>query len=195
MKAAPTTRCCLRAQLQRALLATLLLAQGTPMLAAGDELGHTQQGNNNPYCQDNAITWIDWPRADPALIDFCTALIRLRRELLPLGEHWYDDARDADGHDGLRWLRPDGEPLQGAQWHDHASRALGLRIGRPGRAGPALLLLVNALPQPVDWLLPEGRWRWLLDSSAPQAEAPRQSIDTLMVTLPQRSLGLLQQDT
>jgi pullulanase/glycogen debranching enzyme len=54
----------LRRRLQRALLATLLLSQGTPMLAAGDELGHTQGGNNNPYCQDNATTWIDWQQAD-----------------------------------------------------------------------------------------------------------------------------------
>ena len=184
----------LRARLQRALLATLLLAQGTPMLAAGDELGHSQQGNNNPYCQDNAITWIDWSRTDETLIDFCAALIRTRRELLPLGEHWHDDARDADGNDGLRWLRPDGEPLQGEQWHDPASRTLGLRIGRRGQAGPALLLLVNAGPRPLDWPLPEGRWRWLLDSSAPRSEAPRGPIDTPVVTLPERSLGLLQQD-
>ena len=182
----------LRARLQRALLATLLLAQGTPMLAAGDELGHSQQGNNNPYCQDNAITWIDWSQADPALIDFCAALIRLRRELLPLGEHWHDDARDADGNDGLRWLRPDGEPLQGEHWHDHASRSIGLRIGRSGPARP-LLLLINAGPQPVDWLLPDGRWRWLLDSSAARAEPPPGPIDTLTLTLPARSLGLLQQ--
>ena len=183
-----------RARLQRALLATLLLAQGTPMLAAGDELGHSQQGNNNPYCQDNAITWIDWSRTDETLIDFCAALIRTRRELLPLGEHWHDDARDADGNDGLRWLRPDGEPLQGEQWHDPASRTLGLRIGRRGQAGPALLLLVNAGPRPLDWPLPGGRWRWLLDSSAPRSEAPRGPIDTPVVTLPERSLGLLQQD-
>ena len=182
----------LRARLQRALLATLLLAQGTPMLAAGDELGHSQQGNNNPYCQDNAVTWIDWSQADPALIDFCAALIRLRRELLPLGEHWHDDARDVDGNDGLRWLRPDGEPLQGEHWHDHASRSIGLRIGRSGPARP-LLLLINAGPQSVDWLLPEGRWRWLLDSSAARAEPPPGPIDTLTLTLPARSLGLLQQ--
>ena len=59
-----------RARLKRALLATLLLAQGTPMLAAGDELGHSQGGNNNPYCQDNSITWINWALADRSLIDF-----------------------------------------------------------------------------------------------------------------------------
>ena len=96
------------------------------------------------------------------------------------------------GNDGLRWLRPDGEPLQGEHWHDHASRSIGLRIGRSGPARP-LLLLINAGPQSVDWLLPEGRWRWLLDSSAARAEPPPGPIDTLTLTLPARSLGLLQQ--
>ena len=184
----------LRARLQRALLATLLLAQGTPMLAAGDELGHTQQGNNNPYCQDNPITWIDWSRADEALIDGCAALIGVRRTLLPLGAQWYDDALDAHGNDGLRWLRPDGEALQGGHWHDHAARAFALRIGRPGHGGAALLWLVNAGGSPVDFLLPAGRWRGLLDSGAERLAPPPGTIDTLTHTLAARSLSLLQQD-
>ena len=184
----------LRAWLQRALLATLLLAQGTPMLAAGDELGHTQQGNNNPYCQDNEITWIAWSQADQALIDCCATLIRMRREILPLGAQWYDDALDAAGNDGLRWLLPDGEALQGEHWHDHVTRAFGLRIGRPGRGSAALLLLVNAGGLPVDFLLPSGHWRWLLDSSAPRAEPPPQSVDAPTHTLAPRSLSLLQKE-
>ncbi len=65
----------LRGRLQRALLASTLLAQGTPMLAAGDELGHRQRGNNNPYCQDNELTWIDWLAADADLIEFTARLI------------------------------------------------------------------------------------------------------------------------
>jgi glycogen debranching enzyme len=78
-----------RARLQRALLASLLLSQGTPMLAAGDELGHSQQGNNNPYCQDNELTWIDWSSADAALLEYTTHVIALRRRLLPLAPRWY----------------------------------------------------------------------------------------------------------
>ena len=78
----------LRGRLQRALLATLLLAQGTPMLCAGDELGHRQGGNNNPYCQDNELTWIDWSEADDDLIEFTGRLIALRRRLLPLANRW-----------------------------------------------------------------------------------------------------------
>ncbi|MBX3643479.1 MAG: glycogen debranching protein GlgX [Rubrivivax sp.] len=180
----------LRARLQRALLATLLLAQGTPMLAAGDELGHTQQGNNNPYCQDNPITWIDWSQADDGLIDFCAALIRLRRQIKPLGDRWYDDAVDPSGNDGLRWLQPDGEALQGERWHDPAARAFGLRVGPPGDGGAPLLLLVNAGAQGVDFRLPAGRWRRLLDSAASSSQAGT-SIDAPTYPLAPRCVCLL----
>jgi glycogen debranching enzyme len=160
----------LRTRLQRALLAVVLMAQGTPMLTAGDELGHSQGGNNNPYCQDNPTTWIDWAQTDQALIDFCAALIRLRRELLPLGENWYSDSPDAEGRTPLQWLLPDGSPLQGEDWHREDQRAFGLLIRQPGRSTDALLLLVNAGAAAVTFRLPVARWRRLLDSSNPRAE-------------------------
>jgi pullulanase/glycogen debranching enzyme len=134
------------------------------MLSAGDELGHTQQGNNNPYCQDNPITWIDWSRSDDDLVDSCARLIALRRQLLPLGEDWH--AESADGS-GLAWCQPSGEPLSGADWNDPAARAIGVRIGRPGRSARPLLLLVNAYDCTLDFHLPAGRWRTVLDSGAP----------------------------
>src|SRR5204862_8268360 len=86
-----------RARLVRAVLATNLLAQGTPMLCAGDELGHTQGGNNNPYCQDNVGTWIDWRAADAALIGFTARVIALRRRLRPLADRWYSGEPDVAG--------------------------------------------------------------------------------------------------
>jgi glycogen operon protein len=101
----------LRSRLQRALLATLLLAQGTPMLCAGDELGHGQRGNNNPYCQDNETTWIDWARADTALAAFAARVVALRRELLPLGTHWYTGHADAAGVEDLGWWDATGRRL------------------------------------------------------------------------------------
>ena len=76
----------LRRQLQRALLATLFVAQGVPMLQGGDELGRTQSGNNNAYCQDNVLTWLDWPHADAELIDFTAGLIKLRQSFAQLSE-------------------------------------------------------------------------------------------------------------
>ena len=172
----------LRARLQRALLATLLLSQGTPMLAAGDELGHSQGGNNNPYCQDNATTWIDWSKADEALTDFCARLIVLRRQLQPLADVWH-------GETDLRWQLPDGGAPDTGDWHDHAQRGIGVRIERPGRSETPLLLLFNPGDRELGFRLPSGRWQLLLDSSA---EAPPASgVDC---RVPARSLLLLQQE-
>ena len=142
--------------LQRALLATMLLAQGTPMLAAGDELGHTQGGNNNPYCQDNETTWIDWARADAPLIDFTAHVLALRRRLLPLGERWYTGLADTRGRHDLTWLRRTGEPLNADEWNNRGSRILGAWIGRPGRAHQPLLLLFNGRDEDADFRLPRG---------------------------------------
>jgi glycogen debranching enzyme GlgX len=178
--------------LQRALLANLLLAQGTPMLTAGDELGHSQGGNNNPYCQDNATTWIDWAQADETLADFCAALIRLRREWLPLGEHWYGDSPDAEGRKPLQWLQADGTPLQGEDWHREDRRALALLIRQPGRRSPTLLLLVNAGATQQAFSLPGGYWQRRLDSASSRGEAGPQTIDST-VTAAAHSLLLLAQ--
>jgi glycogen debranching enzyme GlgX len=152
-----------RARLQRALLATLLLAQGTPMLAAGSELGHTQRGNNNAYCQDSEISWIDWSSADSDLIAFTARLLALRRQALPLAARWYNGLTDPRGLHDLTWLEPDGSPLEGDGWRD-PSRSLACLIGRPGRARAPLLVLVNADPQDRLFHLPAGVWRCWLDS-------------------------------
>jgi glycogen operon protein len=155
-----------RARLKRALLATLLLAQGTPMLAAGDEMGHSQGGNNNPYCQDNATTWINWARADEALVDFTAYLLALRRRLRPLDGRWYTGLPDARGRHDLAWLRRTGEPLTAEHWDNRMSRILGAWIGVPGRGGAPLLLLVNGRDKPAVFLLPAGDWVAELDTTA-----------------------------
>jgi glycogen operon protein len=155
----------LRGRLQRALLATVLLSQGTPMIAAGDELGHSQGGNNNPYCQDNATTWIAWNRADAGLLAFTARVIALRWRLLPLGQRWYTGLPDARGRHDLTWLRRNGEPLTQEQWNSRSSRVLGAWIGKPGRGEAPLLLMVNALPENVDFSLPPGDWQAVLDTA------------------------------
>ena len=159
----------LRARLMRALTATVLLSQGTPMLAAGDEMLHTQLGNNNPYCQDNVISWIDWSRADPDLIEFNARLLRLRREWLPLANRWYTGLPDAHGLADLAWLGADGQEIQGEAWNRRDRRGLGALIGAPGRSdarhpGP-LLMLVNGGADDLPFVLPAGPWHVLLDSS------------------------------
>jgi glycogen operon protein len=155
----------LRARLQRALLASLLLSQGTPMLAAGDELGHGQGGNNNAYCQDNPITWIDWAHADHDLLRFTEHVLELRRRLLPLAPRWYTGLPDAQGLPDLAWWRRTGEPLSAGDWSNRMSRILGAVIGQPGRSARPLLLLINARDWDGSFVLPEGQWRIELDTA------------------------------
>jgi glycogen operon protein len=191
-----------RARLQRALLAVLLLAQGTPMLACGSEMGHTQRGNNNPYCQDNEISWLDWARADDELIDYVAHLVALRRRLLPLGPRWYTGLADARGRHDLAWLRRSGEPMTPEQWNNRSSRILGALIGAPGRGSAALLLLVNGRDIDADFKLPPGRWLGELDSTQPRgrslwrsaaAEGAATRAGEERYLLPARSVSLLRE--
>ena len=181
----------LRGRLQRALLATTLLAQGTPMLCAGDELGHSQRGNNNPYCQDNEITWIDWSQADDDLIDFTAWVISLRRQLLPFGNHWYSGLSDTLGLHDLFWRQGDGEPLDGKAWQQPSERVLGCLIGRPGRAQAPLLLLVNPEGADQDVMLPAGVWQAVLDTAHPRGLTRWQGQGDTLLSLPAHSLMLL----
>jgi len=162
----------LRARLQRALLATTLLAQGTPLVCAGDELGHTQGGNNNPYCQDNPTTWIDWAASDDDLIAFTARVISLRRQALPFANHWYSGLADVQGLYDLSWLHSNGTPLANADWNDPLQHVLGCLIGKPGRARAPLLLLINAGHSPAAFQLPAGAWQGVLDSSHPRGLCP-----------------------
>jgi glycogen operon protein len=180
-----------RDRLKRALLATVLLAQGTPMLAAGDELGHTQQGNNNPYCQDNTITWIDWSRADQALIDFTSHVLALRRRLLPLDARWYTGLEDAQGHHDLAWLRRTGEPMTAEHWDNRMSRIFGAWISAPGRSDTPLLLLINGRDMNATFRLPPGAWLAELDTTQADGRSPWARRDEEHFIIAARSVVLL----
>jgi glycogen operon protein len=158
----------LRRRLRRAMVATLLLAQGTPMLCAGDEIGKTQAGNNNAYCQDNAIGWLDWEGADTAFCQFTAEVSALRRAE-PLLRHgrWFGVS---PGHGpSLSWLLPAGATPGVQDWHDVHAHALACLIDSgfdlPAEGSARLLLLFNPEPQEVVFALPEGDWRLALDSS------------------------------
>ena len=120
----------LRARQMRNLLATLLLSQGTPMLLAGDEFGHSQQGNNNPYCQDNPLSWIDWERAAQpraqAQAAFVRRVLQLRRRyaLLRRNRFLHEGSDSEAGVGDIRWMRPDGGAMAPEDWHDGERRAL-----------------------------------------------------------------------
>lgn len=133
---------------QRALLATLLLAQGTPMLLAGDEHGNSQQGNNNAYCQDNATTWLDWANADESLTAYTAALIRLRQQIPALqADRWWQE-----GDGSVQWLNAQGQPLSAQQW-EQGDRCLQIRLSQ------RWLMVINATQQTVEMMLPEGDWQ------------------------------------
>ncbi|MGK2875644.1 MAG: glycogen debranching protein GlgX [Nocardioides sp.] len=132
-----------RAKAQRNMLATLLLSQGTPMLLHGDELGRTQQGNNNVYAQDNELSWVDWSAIDGPLFEFTASLIRLRRAHPTFRRRRFFTGTTvrttAAGGEGERlndivWLGLDGEPIQDAAWDD-GSQALGMYLNGQGIAG------------------------------------------------------------
>jgi glycogen operon protein len=151
----------LRRRQARNLLATLLLATGVPMLTAGDELGRTQRGNNNAYCQDNELSWLDWsPAADPAgrsLLALATRLIRLRRATPALRRTAFFTGRPGpDGLPDVAWFRPGGGQLTEADWYA-PSRTLGVYLRGEGGA-PALMLLLHAGEEPLDFHLPGPPW-------------------------------------
>ena len=168
-----------RARRRRNLLATVFLSQGTPMLLAGDEIGNSQGGNNNAYCQDNAIGWVDWSRADAALLAFVRRLVALRRDhpclRQPLFLH--GRTREVDGLPDVEWQGFDGGPVA---WRDPGLVRFCLVLRSSGEAAPyalsedAVVLAFNGateaglvrLPPP-----PEGEtWVRRLDTDAPEAE-------------------------
>ncbi|HEX7690389.1 MAG TPA: glycogen debranching protein GlgX [Burkholderiaceae bacterium] len=187
----------LRGRVRRAMMATLALAQGTPMLCAGDEMGNGQQGNNNAYCHDAPIAWIDWPAADATMLAFTTRALALRRAHahLRVGE-W---RAGAGGAPRLAWLNERGGEMDAADWHRDEVRAFGCRIDpvaapdAPPR--PALLVLFNAESRPREFPLPAGRWTLALDSSLELEGAaggpPLACADSLH--LPARALVVLAQ--
>jgi glycogen debranching enzyme GlgX len=180
-----------RARLSRTLLACTVLAQGTPMLCAGDELGRSQQGNNNAYCHDSPVSWVDWSAADEDLIAFTARVIALRHKALPFGNRWYSGLTDSNGLHDLGWMRADGSALEGSAWRDPSSRLLGCLIGQPGRAKAPLLILVNGEAEDHPFQLPAGVWQALLDTSHPRGEASFHGQGEVPYWLPAHSLSVL----
>jgi glycogen operon protein len=165
----------IREQQIRNLLATLYLSQGTPMLLAGDEFGRTQQGNNNAYCQDNEISWLDWDWSDRnrRLVAFVQRLAMLRERLpvLRRGRFLTGEYHEASGSKALSWFKPGGEEMEASDWEDPNTRCLARILdGRAQETGirvaahdQTLLLIVNAHHETVDFKLPksEGARSWL----------------------------------
>jgi isoamylase len=160
-----------RKRQRRNLIATLLVSQGTPMLQMGDELGRTQFGNNNAYCQDNALGWVDWNLQDDGrnLLAFTRHLLALRRQYSCFWQDRYIHEGDALGQ-GIHWVNAAGEIMQPVHWAQHNARALGYLIqhGTPA-ARTCLLTLFNAGNRPISFKVPAcsggNAWHLLLDTS------------------------------
>ena len=173
----------LRARQQRNLLTTLLLSQGVPMIAHGDELGRTQQGNNNAYCQDSPLSWVDWDLDESRreLLDFTRSLVRLRHAHPVLRRRrFFRGGTTPDRLGDLAWFRPDGELMQDSNWHWDEARAVALflngeAISEPGPQGEqvlddSFLLLLNGHYEPLDFRLPPAGfgevWSVAVDTAA-----------------------------
>jgi isoamylase len=199
----------LRIRQQRNLLATLLLSQGTPMLLAGDEIDRTQHGNNNAYCQDNEISWIDWNYGErgAALLAFVRSLIAARRMYPALRRSHFltGTINRASGMKDVTWINPNGLEIPQNEWAGTAVKCFGMLMS--GLAGPqastppdeaAVLLLFNPQPEAVPFTLPaaddSGVWRRLLDTALPDPLAPLDSQPWESYELAARTLALFVQD-
>jgi isoamylase len=173
----------LRSRQQRNFLATLLLSQGVPMLLGGDELGRTQQGNNNAYCQDNEISWYDWAHADQSLLQFTRSLLRLRqRHPVFCRRRWFQGRPiHGSGVSDIGWFTPHGTEMSDEDWRAGFAKSLGVflngdAIPTPNERGERVVdqsfyMMFNAHHEPLEFTLPEGKWgsRWtqLLNTHEP----------------------------
>lgn len=177
----------LRAQQKRNFLATLLLSQGVPMLAAGDELGKSQSGNNNAYCQDNELSWLHWDTVDEELLEFTRRLIELRlTQPVFCRRKWFTGKPVKDvGTKDIAWFLPNGKEMPEKNWDHDFARSLGVFLNGQGIhsvddkgepiVGDSFYLVFNAYHEPLDFVLPKDKrygsfWVKLIDTTAPLIE-------------------------
>jgi glycogen debranching enzyme GlgX len=154
-----------RNKVRRAMMATLLLSQGTPMICAGDEIGNTQYGNNNPYCIDNETTWLKWDRADVQFLDFTSKILSLRqREPLLRHRRWLT-AENGAANAFVSWLSPHGDPMQPHEWQSKTEHAFACVIAQNSAQAQCLYIAFNPHTDAQRFSLPQGKWHALLDSS------------------------------
>ena len=181
----------LRARQMRNFMTTLLVSQGVPMISHGDEIGRTQGGNNNAYCQDNEISWVDWNLTpeQQVMLDWTRRVVRFMRQHSILRRRNYFSGRAIRGAEikDISWLRPDGAEMSDKDWADKAFHAFAVWLS--GAAGEqvdssnrpiiadTVVILMNSFSEPVDFVLPStggrARWRLALDTASPHAPARR----------------------
>jgi glycogen operon protein len=195
----------LRRRIVRNFIATVAFAQGVPMLTAGDEMARTQQGNNNAYCQDNELSWVDWTLDEDAraLLDFTRRVFAIRRDNAGFRRRRFFRG-DAGATKDVGWIRPDGAEMTQDDWNDPGGHVLGMLIhaaaaeerderGRPV-GGEPLLLLVNGGERSRSFTLPKldgpGTWHEILNTARPGTRPVRTPATNLVA----HSLILLRHD-
>ena len=176
----------LRNRQKRNFLSTLFLSQGIPMLLGGDEIGRTQRGNNNAYCQDNEISWFDWDLADKTLLEFTCRLIQFRKQHPVFRRRKWFQGRPIYGANvtDIAWFTPDGMEMAEEQWGEGFAKALGVFLNGEGIDTPdsrgerivddSFYVLFNAHYEPLPFLLPKEdwgkQWKVVLDTNKPLPE-------------------------
>lgn len=161
----------LRDRMRRNLIATTLLSQGTPMILMGDEIGRSQGGNNNAYCQDNEMNWLKWEgisERDEAFRQFVANVTRIRRTRALIGQRKFLHGADVDDHgtQDVTWLRPDASPMEQGDWEAGHTRSMTMLLGGPEEK---LAVFLNAHHERIDFALPPGfdtGWRVLVDTAS-----------------------------
>jgi isoamylase len=199
----------IRSRQERNFMSTLMLSQGVPMILHGDELGRTQDGNNNTYAQDSAISWVHWDTADQGLIEFTAALVRLRKEHPTFRRSRFFDGRPVVRGEGeplpdIVWLQPDAAVMAPQDWASGFGKAIAVFLNGDGIHGRSargervtdrnFLILFNAADQPVDFTLPPDEysdvWEIVVDTAGANADsAPRDAGATIPIEA--RSLMVL----
>ncbi|TBN57161.1 glycogen debranching enzyme GlgX [Glaciihabitans arcticus] len=199
----------LRSRQQRNIIATLLLSQGVPMLLHGDELGRTQQGNNNVYAQDSELSWVHWDDADLSLVEFVAAVARLRKEHPTFRRSRFFDGRPVRRGEGeplsdIVWLSPEGDAMVPEDWDTPLGRAVGMFLNGQGIRGKDargerisdrnFIVFFNANDEPVDFVLPSEEfspsWEVVVDTAGIAVSVePRHAESTLHI-LPRSTVVL-----
>jgi len=201
----------LRARQQRNFIATLLLSQGVPMIAHGDELGRTQRGNNNVYCQDSELSWVDWAGADTDLIAFTRKVSALRTAHPVFRRRRFFSGRPVRGRDGQRlpdiaWLSPDGSEMTDEDWDTGYAKSIAVFLNGQGIpdldargrrvVDDSFLLCFNAHHEPIDFAVPAAdfapAWVRVLDTAAPDGAAGEPLSPGTKLTVEGRCLVVLQ---
>ncbi|MBU2870687.1 glycogen debranching protein GlgX [Colwellia sp. E2M01] len=182
------------------MLATLMLSQGVPMLLAGDEIGRTQKGNNNAYCQDNELNWLSWNENAlyaQELTAFTASLSALRKKFTMLSHDRFIHKEDKKSTVDITWYHPSGFEMQKDQWHSHHGATLGYLIEEKAPNTPVLLCLFHAGEETVEFQLPEidsiNHWQVMVDTSSNTEQGELRNIpaERMITMLPFSTIVLL----